>query len=232
MTSTEIFLDLYKQMESELEKKYKNAKRRFSSVVYEYRKDHESEPIRDQLETCREIRNLLTHTANVGGEPVVQPSEPIISMMREVLCYVEKPPLALSFATKKEQILTANLSQRVMRLMEVMTTNGFSHVPVMENGLFFGVFSAGTIFRYNMHGEKRIDRETKLSELKEYLPIRTHFEEYAFLPETATYMEVKKTFDNIKARNRRVHVVFITKGGEESEPLLGMVTPWDVIKNG
>ena len=66
----ERFLDLYKQLEDELEDKYRNARRHYSSVVFEFIRDEDSAPVRDQLETCREIRNLLTHSANLGGEPL------------------------------------------------------------------------------------------------------------------------------------------------------------------
>ena len=63
----ERFLDLYKQLEDELEDKYRNARRHYSSVVFEFIRDEDSAPVRDQLETCREIRNLLTHSANEGS---------------------------------------------------------------------------------------------------------------------------------------------------------------------
>ena len=72
------FLDLYKQLEDVLEIKYRNARRHYSSVVFEFIKDDESAPVRDKLEICREIRNLLTHSANLEGEPVVEPSAPVV----------------------------------------------------------------------------------------------------------------------------------------------------------
>lgn len=231
MTPTEQFLDLYKRIENELEKRYEHGKRKYSSVVFEFIRDQESEPIRDGLEICREIRNLLTHSANVGGVPVVEPSLYIVEMMGEILKYVEAPPLALEFATRGEQILKAKLSQKALRLMEVMSKNGFSHVPVTENGELFGVFSAGVIFQFTLNSNKRIDKETTLAELKEYISINGHYENYAFLPKSTTYMEARKTFQHIKARNRRVSVAFITETGKQNEPLLGMVTPWDVLGN-
>lgn len=231
MTPTEQFLDLYKRLENGLEKRYENARRRYSSVVFEFIKDQESEPIRDGLEICREIRNLLTHSANVGGVPVVEPSTHIVELMEEIVHFAEAPPLALEFATKGEQILKARLSQKVLRLMEVMSKNGFSHVPVTENGELYGVFSTGSVFQYTLNSNKRIDKETTLMELKEYISINEHYENYAFLCKTATYMEARKTFERIKAQNKRVSVAFITENGKQDEPLLGMVTPWDVLGN-
>lgn len=230
MTLTELFLDRYKQLETELEKRYQREKRRFSSVVNEFIRDSESEPIREHLQTCREIRNLLTHNANVGGLPVAQPSKPIVAMMGEILNYVKTPPLAISVATKGENILKANMSQRVLRLMEVMVKNGYSHVPVMENGIFCGVFSQGAVFMYTLYSKKQIRKDTTIAEMKAHLPIEQHHENYVFVNKRATQMEIRRIFERIREKNRRVSVVFITETGKIDEPLLGMVTPWDIIK--
>ena len=108
------FIDLYKQLEDELEVKFSTAKqRRYSSVVFEYINHYESAPVRETLNLCREIRNLMTHNANLGGEPIVEPSEPVVEALREALDYVCRPPLALDFATKGSSIRCARLSSRV-----------------------------------------------------------------------------------------------------------------------
>lgn len=110
------FIDLYKQLEDELEVKFSTAKqRRYSSVVFEYINHYESAPVRETLNLCREIRNLMTHNANLGGEPIVEPSEPVVEALREALDYVCRPPLALDFATKGSSIRCARLSSRVLK---------------------------------------------------------------------------------------------------------------------
>ena len=132
----DVFLDLYKQLEDALEDKYRNARRHYSSVVFEFIKDTDSEPVRDKLEICREIRNLLTHSANLDGEPIVEPSAPVVAAMEEVLEFVRRPPLALEFATKGDQVMKAHMHQRVLRLMEVMDKNGYSTFPLWRTGSF------------------------------------------------------------------------------------------------
>ena len=132
------FLDLYKQLEDELEGKYRNSRRHYSSVVFEFARDDDSLPVRDKLDICREIRNLLTHNPNLEGEPIVEPSQPVLRAIREVLEFVRRPPLAMDYATKADQVMKAHLGQRVLRLMEVMDKNGYSHIPVMDEGEFRG----------------------------------------------------------------------------------------------
>ena len=224
------FLDLYKQLEDELEDKYRNARRHYSSVVFEFIKDTDSEPVRDKLEVCREIRNLLTHSANLGGEPIVEPSGPVVEAMAEVLEFVRRPPLALEYATKGDQVMKAHMHQKVLRLMEVMDKNGYSHIPVMENGQFKGVFSVGTVFQYILRTKGRsIQPDTTVADLGKHLDVAAHMENYQFVSKDATYRSVRRIFDRVRGKNQRVSVVFITENGKPGEPLLGMLTPWDVL---
>lgn len=224
------FLDLYKQMEEALEEKYQNARRHCSSIVMEFLRDDESEPIRDKLDVCREIRNLLTHNANLDGEPVVEPSAPVVEALREALDFVRRPPLALDYATRGDQVMKANLNQKVLRLMEVMDKNGYSHIPVMRNGEFFGVFSIGSVFLYQLRtGGRPLTQHTSLRDMSRYLDVRERMENYEFVPKTETYSSVRRKFEKIKGRNKRVSVVFITETGHPGERLLGMLTPWDVL---
>ena len=157
-TKVHIFLDMYKQLEDELEDKYRHARRKCSSVVFEFTKDPESAPIRDKLNVCRELRNLLTHNANLGGIPVAEPSGPLVDAMREILDFERKPPLALEFATRGEQVMKASTQQKVLRVMDIMDKNGFSHIPVMNNGAFLGVFSSGVIMRYMLRSHAQHDQ--------------------------------------------------------------------------
>lgn len=226
----ERFLDLYKQLEDELEDKYRNARRHYSSVVFEFIRDEDSAPVRDQLETCREIRNLLTHSANLGGEPIVEPSAPVVTAMEEVLDFVRKPPLALDYATKWDQVMKAHLHQKVLRLMEVMDKNGYSHIPVLNDGEFCGVFSVGSVFQYILRtGGKGIKPETTVAELGRHIQVDAHMENYDFVPKDATYLSVRRKFEKVRGKNKRISVIFITENGKPSERVLGMLTPWDVL---
>ena len=226
----DFFLDLYKQLEDELEDKYRNARRHFSSVVFEFAKDRESEPVRDKLDVCRQIRNLLAHTANLGGQPGAEPSWAVVEAMQEVLDFVRRPPLAIEFATRGDRVLRVGPDQKVLRVMEVMDKNGYSHVPVMQENRFVGVFSVGSVFRYVLRtGGQALTPDTTIRDMRGYLAVEEHIENYEFLPHDVTYITVKTRFEQVRAKNKRVSVIFITQDGRTDQPLLGMLTPWDVL---
>ena len=225
------FIDLYKQLEDELEVKYSREKRRYSSVIFEYINSEESAPVREALDLCREIRNLMTHNADIGGEPVVEPSAAVVEALREALAYVRRPPLAIDFATPSGKIRSATLSDRVLRVMADMEKNGFSHIPILDRTKFVGVFSISTVFSCVLHDpEVKISAETTVRDLARMLPIERHVENFAFVSRNTTCMEARRLFERIKGRNQRLSVLFITEHGKRDERLLGMLTPWDLMK--
>lgn len=229
----QLFLDLYKQIEDELDDKYRNARRHYSSVVFEFIKDYESAPVRDKLDICRHIRNLMAHSANMEGVPVVEPSQPVVDALQEVLDFVRRPPLAIDYATRGDRVLKVGANQKVLRVMELMEKNGYSHVPVMKEDRFYGVFSSGSVMRYLLKNRgKGLTPETTIKEMRGYLAVEEHIENYEFVSVEATYIYVRQRFEQVRAKNKRVSVIFITQDGKPDQPLLGMLTPWDVLGEG
>ncbi len=229
----EEFLKRYRVLEEQLEQKYLGHKRTNVSIVMEYLADTESLPVRDQLNLCREVRNILTHNADLGGHPVIEASQALIEMMDEVIEYANRPPLAMHFATPSDQLLWADLGQRVLEVMRAMEKRGFSHVPVLGKGALVGVFSMGTVFSYCIRdtGDKGINPQTRVRDFLQWLPIDKHTQEcYGFVDAHATYADVKVEFERIKKDGKRLAALFITPDGEAEQPLLGMITPWDVLR--
>lgn len=224
------FLDLYRQLEDALDEKYSGKKRRYSSVVLEYLNDEDSAPFRDKIDVCREIRNLLTHNAKLDGEDIVLPSDAICESLQAALNYIKKPPLALDCATRGDKIFYAGINQTVLKIMGIMDKSGFSHVPILENGKFIGVFSVGTIFSYVLTSYNTpITKQTTIGQLQQLLPIHMHIENYEFAPETLSCGEARRKFEKVREKNKRISMIFITKTGSPQERLLGMLTPWDVL---
>ncbi len=226
----EDFLEIYRQLEDALEKKYSGEKRKYSSVVIEFLNSNESLKFRDKLNLAREIRNLLSHSAKIEGEDVVSPSDKIAEALKEVIAYINEPPLAIEFATRPENILFANINQTVLKIMGLMKKNGFSHVPIMLGGEVVGVFSKSTIFEYVINNySKPISKLTTIKELGKLLPVKRHTENYLFENRYLTLNEAIEKFEKVKEKDKRVAVIFITENGRDDERLLGMLTPLDVM---
>lgn len=228
----EEFLNLYKTLEELLTEKYGKTSSGWGSVVVQFMNDKEGRKYKEQLDLCREIRNLLSHHPDINGESVIQPSQAMLDFLNEVIEFVKRPPRALDFATPFEEILKANLSQKIMPLMKKMERRGFSHVPILDSGEFVGVYSVSTLFMYILDNKILAPNyDMEIRDFIDYIPLDIHTtERYAFLPKYATVVQAQSMFEQPSKRSKRLAAIFITDNGDRNGRLLGMLTPWDVLR--
>jgi len=227
----ETFLSMYRVLEGMLGEKYSDANPKTSSVVMMYIQDAESEPVRQKLDLCREVRNLLTHNADKSGAPIVEPSQELLDDLYEIISYIEKPQSALVYSTKAENILRAHPNDRVLDVMKRMYKHGYSHIPVIDDDRIQGVFSKSTIFSY-LIDKGGIDTDTRIREMgKRMQTAGQRDSRYVYLPPETTYIDARRRFETMSGRNNRLAAIFITDTGDENGRLLGMLTPWDVMND-
>lgn len=224
------FLEKYRVLEELLSERYAGETRSHSSVIMEFAKSREGEMFRDRIDLCREIRNLLTHNAALNGEPVVTPARATLDMLDDIIAYVRRPPLAANWAVSAERMMTTNMRAPALKVMRAMESKGFSHVPVIENERMMGVFSQSTVFSYICGRGERVDEYTLVGDMARFLPLEKHSSErFAFIPADTSYVDAAAAFTPGPQREKRLAALFITQTGARSEPLIGMITPWDIL---
>lgn len=227
----DVFLRLYRLLETLLEEKYARTPRTSSSVVMEFARDDDSLPVREALDFCRSLRNLLTHSAGPAGRPLVEPNPEAISMLESIIEFVRQPLLALAVATPVDKLLVTDPDARALPLMRVMDERGFTNVPVLDQGRFVGVFSVSTVFSFVSGSPGQpLDELTPVRRFRAYLPIDRHLSErFLVLPQDADYVDVKTAFERGAAHRHRLAAVLLTDDGTTNTPLRGMITPWDAL---
>ena len=230
--NSEVFLQKYRVLEGLLEKRYEG-KKITVSVVIEYIRDIDSQPVRVDLDLMREIRNILSHNAGPGGEPVVEPSDETLRRLDEIIEYVKRPRRAADLGTPADKIYFAHLNDSVVQVMRGMHENGYSHVPITERGSAVGVFSVRSLFDYLAeNGLDAANDGLRVCDLRGH----TGFEgrrgvRYVFVSAETSVIEVRAMFQRYTERNRRLSAVFVTENGDPGEKLICMLTPWDVLSD-
>ena len=225
---SEEFLDRYKQLEEALNLKYGLDEKSFGSPIVKFINDKESRQYREKLDLCREIRNFLSHHADIEGEPVVEPSEGIIRFLDEVIQYVERPPQAIGFCTLYENVLKATPVQKAQTVMKKMQRMGFSHVPVISEGEFIGVFSISTVFSYAL--KYGITEDLTIGDFAELLsPDKHENERFKFMHKDVSLFDVRAEYEKKPFRSKKLAVIFLTDNGTPYGKIVGLLTPWDVI---
>lgn len=231
-SKAEEFINLYKTLEDTLEAKYRAEGKDVSSTVYQFLCDKESMPFRIKLDLCRQVRNLLSHSANVDGVAPVTPAEPLIECLKDTINYLKKPILASSRGANIQRLFKAVDTDRVVWLTRKMEEKGYSHVPVLEKGRVIGVFSVSTFFSLARDGKlDTITDETRISDVYEYIRTDAHStENFAFAKKDDTVIHVREIFSKRKAGEKRIAGVFVTEDGTIDTKLVTFITPWDVME--
>ncbi len=224
------FLDMFRELEEMLALQYPPSERRYNSPIMDYINDTSNALYREEMNTCREIRNLLTHHADIGGKAIVEPSDEVMSLLDKIVQHVSDPPTVMCCATPFNKLMVASPQQSAFSVMHKMKGRGFSHVPVLSGGKFVGVFSVSTPFSYALKNDKGIKRDITIGDFGDLLKTDNHCtERYLFIPETMTIRKAGKLFEIVGNDKKRLAMMFITENGKENEQILGVLTPFDVL---
>ncbi len=111
-----------------------------------------------------------------------------------------------------------------------MAQRGFSHVPILRRGVVEGVFSVNTVFDCLLEGEALgIDGGMRFSDIIAWLPPEKHrAESFRFIREDKLVDEVSAMIEKAQARHDRIGLMFTTRNGRSDEPIIGLLTAWDV----
>lgn len=226
------FLNLYKQLEQVLKSKYEQEGGRYESPVVRFENSQEGRYYKEELNTIREIRNLLQHLPMVDGQYPVEPSAEVLDSLKEIIQNVTHPIKALDFAVQGEHIYKASMNSNLKQVTAVMSEHGYSHVPVFEGNNMFGVLSVSSVFDcLARKGSDFFTEDTKVGDLREFLPFEDHQHEFfMFTPRDALLYDVREMFETTYQHSKRLVIVFITENGRKTERLLGLISPWNVLR--
>ncbi|MBQ5684557.1 MAG: CBS domain-containing protein, partial [Clostridia bacterium] len=174
MSGTGKFIALCKELESAVKTRYGSTSHGESAYVFLSRKA-EFKPYTKELDLIREVRNLIQHKdVEVKGKEAIYVDEVLMDALREIIRLVQHPETVGDVCTR--DLVTADLSTPVKKVMDRMLDSSFSHIPVLdEQGKLLGIFSENSIFtRVAKEGLGALSESDCVRDFKPYLDIRDH----------------------------------------------------------
>lgn len=102
---------------------------------------------------------------------------------------------------------------------------------VNEKRHLTGVFSVGSLFAFTRSQPDVPAAGLRVQDMAMILPPEKHImEKFYFVDRDASCFTIRKLFQKKEAGSRRVAAVFVTASGKEKSPLMGMITPWDILR--
>lgn len=229
------FKNLYTELETEVKKEDSNIghhKKNGLSIEESFLFTTEKE--RMFVETCKDMRNILFHhKPNFKGKAVdfFTPKEEIVEILKNLINKIKRPRLVKEIYLPLKKVYSRKLDDLIFPTMKEMSEKIYTHVPILNSqNSVIGVFSENTIFSYLLDEEIiEIPRDMKFKDLSKYLDTDKHLSEvFKFIKLSSEISKVKDIFGNELKENKRIGMIFITQNGKKEEPLLGILTPWDL----
>ena len=228
------FIELFRQLEAALRESCLTADgpREFNGMLMNTaRRDPFIQKRFNELDLCRQLRNILSHFPMVEGRRPLVPDESLLQVMRESIHHLQHPILAKDAAIPRERLYTVSERSYLHKTVKRMGEMGYSHIPVMRGARLIGVFSMGTVFTAVSRESFPRDAQARIEDVMELIAPENHeHEAYAFVAADTPLSQVKELFQRPTDSRRKVAAAFVTRHGRGDEPLLGMLTPWDVLQ--
>ena len=225
---TEEFLDKYKQLENLVRNEYNLGNN--DSVMNFLISNKEFKEIENELDLCRDTRNLLSHNPKINGEYLVYPSEEMIKLLDEVIQKVTKPLKASNVMVKKSEFCFRGMQDNVKEAMAAMKEHSYKYIPILEDGVLVGMFSAKTVLDIiTSEGVEVFKDDVTFESISKYIAIENESSKtFAFVGNSTPLCEVKDIFKEDVENKERINIIFVTQHGESDEKLLGIITAWEI----
>ena len=228
ITRTEEFLDKYKQLEIIARNEYNLGNN--DSVMNFLINSNEFKALENELDLCRDTRNLLAHNPKINGEYAVYPSEEMIKLLDEVIQKVTKPLKASNVLVKKSQLCFRCMQDNVKEAMMAMKEHSYKYIPILDDGVLVGMFSAKTALDIiTSEGVDAFKDDATFESISKYIAIENvSSKTFAFVGNSTPLCEVKDIFKEDVENKERINIIFVTQHGKKEEKLLGIITAWEI----
>ena len=231
MSLNEEFIKLYRQVEMYIDSKYPYA----DSSIYEHIKKLEKSMVKKDIEKAtiydalRNMRNQLSHR-NVG-EFIEVTQKSIDFLKREINEFIN-PLNASDIMLPIDKVYYVYLSDNTIDVLDEIYNHGYDVLPVVnELDQVIGIFSLDVILK-SIYSKKvgSISKESTLNDFKDLIGINDQLKErYDFVSDDATVEEIISIFN--KKESKKLKMLFVTKYGNSKNPIIGIITPHDVINH-
>jgi CBS domain-containing protein len=174
-----------------------------------------------------EVDFLNFEVQKVASESTKQFREAEAERVEKFILFLSSMDSVEKKMKKFDDLLVAHMEDLVLPILEQMVENDFSYLPIInEENECVEVFSAYVLMTYNSLG-KALDKRTTFADIYDALQDDNVLRKnYVFKKLESPIHEVLSEFKRTSTFHQ--DVVLITRYGIQHEPLLGMITAWDI----
>jgi hypothetical protein len=229
MSRTEIFLQLHKELETELRRRLRLPNTPPYYVLLDMSIESGNKTIRqneDFLRSLGNLRNILSHVSYGSGH-IAELSPDALDKFEAIVKHITRPALVRGVASKTVRVFEE--TDTLLVALNDMKTNDYSQIVIRRAGRLGLVGPEGlTHWMLRESGSVGLlePAATSIGDVGTHEPKAS----CRFMKPDETVDEARAAFlDGISTPSTRLYAILITHSAKATEAPLGIVTPWDIF---
>ncbi|TCS80395.1 CBS domain-containing protein [Tepidibacillus fermentans] len=183
----------------------------------------------DDLKEFSDLRNAIVHDSIDVNYAIAEPHDQVVQLIEKIEQELRQPMKVVPLFQKK--VTTFQSTHTLKDILRAINTFSYSKFPIYDKQKFLGLLTKDGITNWIA---KHVDKEP-LSFSNVYLKdVLTHEkkkdENYRFIHQEMNIYDIKDIFrKNVEEGTYRIDALLITEHGDHKEPLLGIITLWDMM---
>lgn len=231
MGKADHFVEAYKRLEADV--RFVFHLKEEESIVTALKQSRQYARYRDKIQSCANLRNYYQHTEKLNNVFAAEPMDEAIEFINMLDEMVRNRQRCKDICIQINNVYWKRPEDSVRSAMQVMKTKMYTHIPILQNGIVTGVFDENSLFSYIADSDDEIfelDDKLTFADIETHCQLKNRdMEEFEFVSMNRYVDDVITLFEKRFANNKRLGLVLLTQSGKNTEPLQGILTPWDVI---
>lgn len=225
------FLELYKELEMYLDGKFPSSESSIKEYIHTLERSMVKEDVSKAaiLDFLRTTRNHIVHR-NV--EEYVEIPQKTIQFLENEISKFKNPILAINIMTPLKKVYYIRMNYNTLEVLNNIYTNSYDIVPILnKENQVIGVFSLDVILKsIYQRGVGKIEKESVIGDFADLIGLNDQIKErFEFVSGKSPLDEIMSLFDS--KNEKKLKMLFVTSNGSKKTPLIGIITPHDIINS-
>ena len=186
-----------------------------------------------KLDSVRKTRNLMVHESGII-DTLFEVSDDVILFLDELIQYLRNPVRAKEVMTPINKLILAREDDLIGVLIKKIVEEGISNIPVVdERNVVVGIFNSDVLLNLLVNGYQ-INENSKIKDIKDFLTLESQIN-LRFIFVTKEYeIDILNDYFSMSKElyKKRLPVIFVSQNGKQNSPLIGVISPVDLIRKG
>ncbi|KIL43405.1 hypothetical protein KP77_31110 [Jeotgalibacillus alimentarius] len=177
------------------------------------------------LKEIAELRNAIVHTYT--NEVLAEPTLYIVELIEEIRSKLVVPPTVERFM---KEVVTLNEHSSLKQVLQNMNEKAYSQFPLVDqHDLVTSLVTDSGVANWLAAHLDQDSVSIKDVRVKDLQPFDKKKKSYRFIRKEASLYEAQDRFAQAAERGEKLVALIITENGASNKPILGIITPWDVM---